>query len=216
MPPADGGISLIRILLVLPLERLTAMLTTQNAIDELQRLYSTYGSHSYDEAMSQLQHAVQAARLAEAEGYDPEVVLAAFFHDVGHLLVEEVPVQERDSAIYRHQQVGADYLLLLGFSHRVARLVREHVAGKRYLVAVDPDYLATLSEASVRSLDFQGGPMSYEEVCAFESDPDRELFVQLRRWDDRAKNPQDQNIDCSKYMEMAREHLEEMEEVRQL
>ena len=44
---------------------------------------------SYGESVTQLEHMVQSAQLAEQEGYDEEVVMAAFFHDIGHLYETE-------------------------------------------------------------------------------------------------------------------------------
>jgi predicted HD phosphohydrolase len=39
------------------------------------------------ETVSQLEHMSQSAQLAIEQGYDDEVVLAAFFHDIGHICV---------------------------------------------------------------------------------------------------------------------------------
>ncbi len=62
------------------------MLTPAQTIDKLFNLYEQHGSDDYiGEAINQLEHMSQAAQLAMAEGYDDEVVLAAFFHDIGHL-----------------------------------------------------------------------------------------------------------------------------------
>ena len=45
------------------------------------------GSRQYgDEAVSQLEHALQCAALANVEDGRPEMVAAALFHDVGHLV----------------------------------------------------------------------------------------------------------------------------------
>jgi putative nucleotidyltransferase with HDIG domain len=177
------------------------------AVAEITRLFSDHGENHYGESMDQVQHAVQAARLALAENAPEEVILAAFLHDIGHLLINEVPVSQRDVALYRHQVIGADYLRGLGFSARVADLVAHHVDGKRYLTAVDPAYRDTLSAASIESLRFQGGPMTRAEVAAFDALPDRDLHLRLRHWDDEAKNPDDPNRDLSLFLEMAERHL---------
>jgi phosphonate degradation associated HDIG domain protein len=177
------------------------------AVEEISRLFTEHGHHHYGESMDQIQHAVQAARLALADGSTEDMVLAAFLHDIGHLLVNEVPVSQRDDAIYRHQSVGADYLRGLGFSERVADLVERHVDGKRYLTAVDPGYRDTLSEASIESLGFQGGPMDPAEVSAFEALGDRDAHLKLRHWDDEAKNADDPDRDMSHFLEMAQRHL---------
>lgn len=182
-------------------------MSPENAVHEIARLYQTYGHHNYDEAMSQVQHAVQAGRLAQAEGYADEVVLGAVLHDIGHLLVAEVPKAQRDDAIYKHQIVGANYLRELGFSATVAALVENHVAGKRYLTAIDPEYHAGLSPASVKSLAFQGGPMSAQEVAAFAADKNKGLYIKTRQWDDLAKDPDDADTDMQPYLALALKHL---------
>jgi predicted HD phosphohydrolase len=64
-----------------------------------------------------------------------------------------------------------------------------HAAAKRYLVAVDPGYAATLSTASRRSLAVQGGPLLRDDVRAFEARPHAAAAVRLRRWDDAGKRP---------------------------
>ena len=56
-------------------------------LSEISDIYLTYGSAQYGgEAVSQLQHALQCARLAENSGATPELICAALLHDLGHLL----------------------------------------------------------------------------------------------------------------------------------
>ena len=75
------------------------------------------------------------------------------------------------------------------FTPSVVEPVRLHVAAKRYLVAVDPDYVRALSPASLLSLELQGGPMSSDEIAAFESLPHAQAACRLRRYDDAGKDP---------------------------
>ena len=63
------------------------------------------------------------------------------------------------------------------------------MAAKRYLCAVEPQYRARLSPASVHTLALQGGPMNTAEITAFESEPHHADAVRLRRWDEAAKDP---------------------------
>ncbi|KAF2482896.1 hypothetical protein BDY17DRAFT_250904 [Neohortaea acidophila] len=86
-----------------------------------------------------------------------------------------------------HERIGEEYLLRLGFSEKVAALVGSHVAAKRYLCAVEQAYHDGLSDASKKSLVFQGGPMGGEEVRAWSANPWCEEMVALRKWDDGAK-----------------------------
>ncbi|KMW57127.1 hypothetical protein AIOL_002087 [Candidatus Rhodobacter oscarellae] len=63
------------------------------------------------------------------------------------------------------------------FPPLVVDCVRYHVPAKRYLCATDPAYMDQLSDASVLSLGLQGGPMSADEVAAFEANPHRDAIV---------------------------------------
>src|SRR6266403_1273819 len=98
-------------------------------VNQVFSLYEKYGDEDYiGEPVSQLEHMSQAATLAEEEGYDDEVILAAFFHDIGHLCAEEGEAKSMDGmGNVDHEKLGADYLLERGFSERLAALVQGHV-----------------------------------------------------------------------------------------
>lgn len=155
-------------------------------------LFAERGEDAYlGEPVTQLQHALQAALLAESEDAEPDLVAAALLHDVGHLLDEPtlaVGAAYLDGDDREHEEIGARWLRER-FSPKIADCARLHVGAKRYLCAVDLSYLARLSPASVRSLSQQGGPMTQDEIAAFESEPHFELALLVRRWDDRAKDP---------------------------
>ncbi len=154
-------------------------------IDQIFALYRHHGSADYiGEAITQLEHMSQAAQLAMAEGYDDEVVLAAFFHDIGHLCEGE---QMGGFGVASHERIGAEYLRRAGFSERLARLVQYHVEAKRYLTLRQPGYYQRLSEASRRTLAYQGGVMSDVEADAFERDPLFAVSLRMREWDEMAK-----------------------------
>lgn len=155
-------------------------------------VYRHRGSASYEENVSQSAHARQAGALALANDADPATVVAAFLHDIGHLLMSETTVTATDrpdgqlERDWHHEEVGARFLANW-FGNEVLTPVRLHVPAKRYLCAVEPTYHDGLSSSSVRSLVVQGGPMSPAEVASFESVAHHEAAVQLRRWDDQAK-----------------------------
>ena len=164
----------------------------QQRVDEVLSLYKNFGNEDYiGEPVSQIEHMCQCAQLAEASGADEELILAAFFHDIGHLCEYAFPekkLQHMDGVgIVDHEKLGATYLLSKGFSEKIANLVQSHVQAKRYLTFKYPEYLEKLSKASVKTLAFQGGVMTKEEAEAFESDPLHKLYIQLRRWDEEAK-----------------------------
>ena len=159
----------------------------EQAIAQVFGLYEQHGMADYiGERVSQIEHMSQAAQLAMAEGFDDEVVLAAFFHDIGHLCGQGA-ADMGGYGVVSHERLGADYLRRAGFSERLARLVEYHVQAKRYLTFSQPDYYAQLSEASRRTLAYQGGVMSAVEARVFEQDPLCAVSVRLRYWDEQAK-----------------------------
>jgi phosphonate degradation associated HDIG domain protein len=158
-------------------------------VDELMELLEIRGLAAYHgEAVSQKEHALQTAALAERAGVSDALIVAALLHDVGHLVQgpdEHIADRDLDG---RHEAAGEAWLAN-GFGSAVTQPIRLHVAAKRYLCAVDPDYTERLSNASRQSLKLQGGPMSPEEVQSFEQQPFHRDAVRLRCWDDEAKVP---------------------------
>jgi [1-hydroxy-2-(trimethylamino)ethyl]phosphonate dioxygenase len=163
--------------------------TKMSRVDDLFLLLDNRGQGRYGLSdVSQLEHALQSAALAAEAGREGTLVLAALFHDIGHL-VPEADVALADRGIDdRHETVGAG-LLEDVFGPAVADPVRLHVRAKRFLCARESDYTMKLSEDSRRSLALQGGAMTAEEAAAFEAAPGAAAAVVLRRLDDRAKVP---------------------------
>jgi phosphonate degradation associated HDIG domain protein len=178
-------------------------------VDEIFSLYERHGNADYiGEPVSQLEHMCQAAELAEEEGYDDEVVLAAFFHDIGHLCEFIMPVELMEGVgVLDHESIGQEYLVKKGFSERIAKLVRSHVEAKRFLTFRFPEYFEKLSDASKITLQHQGGRMNEEEAAAFETDPMFDIFIKMRTWDDLAKITNKELPDLNKYRQMAVLHL---------
>lgn len=165
------------------------MKAIEHRIEDVFSLYTKYGDEDYiGEPVSQLEHMSQSAQFAISEGYDNEVVLAAFFHDIGHICVMKNDENNMDGyGVKSHEKIGADYLRENGFSERIARLVENHVQAKRYLSFKYPAYYEGLSEASKKTLAFQGGIMDATEAAAFENDPLFEISILMRKWDELAK-----------------------------
>jgi len=164
---------------------------TASTLDRLAPLFARYRSPAalrlYDEAVTELDHALQCAALARADGAGPASVAAALLHDVGHLVLDDnVAITDELTADAHHERAGARYLSTW-FDRTVTAPVALHVAAKRYLCAIDPEYLDSLSPSSIRSLALQGGPMDRDERSAFELRPHSADAVALRRWDDEAK-----------------------------
>jgi [1-hydroxy-2-(trimethylamino)ethyl]phosphonate dioxygenase len=149
-------------------------------VDELLALYERWGAEHYDEEIGQLDHALQTAALATSGGAAKPLVAAALLHDAGHLLAL------RSGLAGPHERTAPAFLADL-FPPSVTTPIALHVAAKRYLCAVEPDYHAGLSAGSQRSLGRQGGPMAAGELAAFQAMPRWSDAVALRRWDDAGK-----------------------------
>ena len=177
--------------------------------EEIINLYLRYGEAEYaGEKVSQLEHMVQAAQLARAQGYEDEVVLAAFLHDIGHIAEKQSAVNTMgDFGIKDHEALGAEFLSARGFSKRLTRLVSSHVIAKRYLTLREPGYYDKLSDASKRTLEYQGGPLSNTEADFLEKDPLFHEIVQMRRWDEEAKQEHQPMPALSFFKELIFQHL---------
>ncbi|WP_428484892.1 HD domain-containing protein [Rhodopila sp.] len=136
--------------------------------------------------ITQRQHALQSAWLAERLDCPDSLIAASLLHDIGHL-VHDLGANPAEAGVDDlHEERGYEFLAVW-FGPEVTEPVRLHVAAKRYLCATEADYFGKLSKDSVRSLSLQGGPMSAAEVAAFDALPQSSAAVQLRRFDEQAK-----------------------------
>lgn len=160
---------------------------TDPRLAEIAGLFATRGAAAYGLAgISQREHALQAAVLAEAEDASPALVAAALLHDIGHLVADLGDDPAAEGIDDAHEAVGHAWLTRY-FGPAVTEPVRLHVAAKRFLCGTEPAYFAKLAPDSVRSLALQGGPMGTAEAAAFAALPHAKEAVRLRRWDEAAK-----------------------------
>lgn len=160
-------------------------------LDEIKAILVKYGNlNYYGSPVTQLEHALQCAMLAEEADSRPELITAALLHDLGHLTLYSVKVenQTKSKIDFRHQDVIIPALSSL-FSDAVLQPIALHVDAKRYLCATDKSYLTCLSEDSLHSLQLQGGPFTEIEAKLFIEHQYAEDAIKLRRWDDEAKLP---------------------------
>lgn len=165
---------------------------TKNDIDEkidraFQCLYLANDLDYIGEPISQLEHALQCAYFAEQAGHNQEVILACLFHDIGHFAANTKQNQMADLGVVHHEWVGAQLAYTLGFSAKIALLIGHHVNAKRYLAGKKKDYFERLSEASKKTLCFQGGVMSAEEMLHFEMNTHFKDILRVRVNDEKAK-----------------------------
>ncbi len=153
----------------------------ESLVAVLSRAGSTEEPNEEVVGLTILHHGLQCAEvLAASRPDDLELQVAGLLHDIGHVLV---PGAENE-----HGAIGAAAVRpVLG--GRVATLIEDHVAAKRYLVAVDATYRNVLSAGSRRTLVLQGEAMAPSEVDAFAQGVHFEDTVRLRRADESAKDP---------------------------
>lgn len=158
------------------------------SIPDIVGLFESKGHAQYDgEPVTQLQHALQSAHLAEQAGSDSALITGALLHDLGHLLHDFGGTPTRQGLDDLHQFRCLPFLRAL-FSPATLEPIRLHVDAKRFLCARVEGYHASLSADSQRSLVLQGGIFDDVQAQAFEALPYSGDAVRLRRWDDAAKS----------------------------
>lgn len=156
------------------------------SLDDVLNTYREHGHLHYGEDVTELEHALQCAAMAKANGEFPVVVVAALLHDYGHLCHQLGESAAERGIDARHEEIGYTMLKDL-FIEEIVDAGRLHVPAKRYLCRVEPEYGAALSAASQQSLQLQGGPMDAVEAAAFEEERHFEIAVRVRRYDDMGK-----------------------------
>lgn len=162
-------------------------LTAGTIVAFLADIFERRGGEEYlGEPVTMAEHMLQGATLAEEAGASETIIAAALLHDIGHFTSEFGTFSMDDTEDRYHEEAGARVLERF-FPRLVTDCVRYHVAAKRYLCATKPEYFSRLSEASIHSLNLQGGPMSEAEVAEFEKNPNLREIVQVRYLDDAGK-----------------------------
>ena len=136
---------------------------------DIDHLFEQHGGTQYTgEPVTQLEHALQTAALAEQEDAPPSLVAASFLHDLGHMLEDsaDTPTPTMAGIDDLHQYRILPFLRHL-FGEDVLAPIRLHVDAKRYLCAIDPAYFSALSADSVRSLALQGGIFDEKQAAEF-------------------------------------------------
>jgi phosphonate degradation associated HDIG domain protein len=150
-------------------------------------LYAAKGGRMYSgEPVTQLEHALQSAWLAERAGASAALITASLLHDIGHMTNDkgETPTERGVDDLHQYHALAA---LRGTFPDDVLEPIRWHVDAKRYLCRARPEYHEGLSPDSKRSLVLQGGVFSAPEAEAFAARRWADEAVKLRLWDDLAK-----------------------------
>ncbi|MEO8079424.1 MAG: phosphonate degradation HD-domain oxygenase [Caldimonas sp.] len=173
------------------------------SLADIDELFARHGDDQYSgEPVTQLEHALQTARLAEQDGAGDELVTACLLHDLGHLLNRQGETPTLRGIDDTHQYYALPFLRGL-FAGAVLEPIRLHVDAKRYLCFADDTYFAQLSEDSKRSLALQGGAFDAAGAADFIGSPHAADAVALRRWDDLAKEADRPTPTLAHFMERA-------------
>ena len=165
----------------------TQDLTAETIVGFLASIFERRGAEEYlGEPVTIGEHMLQGATIAEQNGQSDEIVVGALLHDIGHFTSEFGTFTMDDTEDRHHEDAGAQILERF-FPSVVTDCCRYHVAAKRYLCATKPAYFERLSEASVHSLNLQGGPMTPEEVAEFEKNPNLDHIIAVRYLDEAGK-----------------------------
>ncbi len=165
-------------------------LTQDTIVAFIGDIFARCGDEEYlGEPVTMAQHMLQGATIAEQNGLPEDIIVAALLHDIGRFTSEFGTFSMDDTKDRVHEEAGARVLADF-FPSVVIDCVRHHVTAKRYLCATKPEYFDRLSEASIHSLNLQGGPMSETEVDAFEKNPNLKKIIQVRYLDEAGKHPE--------------------------
>ncbi|QFU01152.1 HD domain protein [Halomonas sp. THAF5a] len=182
--------------------------TPDTVVETLATLFAEQGAKSYlGEAVTMAEHMLQGAWLAEQQGESDEIIVGALLHDIGHFAGDRGTFALTDTEDRCHESTGAA-LVEAHLPPAVVACIREHVAAKRYLCAVDPAYADTLSRASQHSLRLQGGPMAADEVERFAKHPHLEAILKVRLLDDAGKEAGRQTPDFAHFAPRVRRLIE--------
>lgn len=134
----------------------------RTTVQKLFKFIERQGQGDYlGEAVSQMQHSIQAATLAQNAGADDDTIIGALLHDVGRFIpaAEKMESMVAADGTYigkgSHEVLGERYLRQLGFSEKICQVVGAHVVAKRYLCAIEKGYWESLSRSSKQTLQYQ-------------------------------------------------------------
>ena len=165
-----------------------ATLNQGNIVAFLEDIFERRGGEEYlGEPVTMAEHMLQGATIAEQNDQPEIIIVSALLHDIGHFTSEFGMFSMDDTEDRFHEDAGAEILEDF-FPTLVTDCVRYHVAAKRYLCATRPSYFDRLSEASVHSLNLQGGPMDDAEVKEFEKNPNLKEIIAVRFLDEAGKH----------------------------
>jgi len=137
-------------------------------------IIKSHNSNHIGENVTQFDHDILSYYIAKKNNFSINVMIASFFHDIGHQLAKNMNNDLISSSgeylgCVSHEDIGSQYLYNCGFPVNITELIKNHVNAKRYLAYVDPNYIDKLSDASKKTLILQNGIMTDYEALNFSS-----------------------------------------------
>ena len=179
----------------------------KNIVSKLLHLLEKKGSNIQygNENVTQLEHALQCAELAENNNFSKEIITAALLHDIGHFLADD----DMDGyGVKDHGKLASEYLKNIGVSKNIYKLIEKHTDVKRYLVTKNiNNYYNKLSEASKKTFEIQGGRMSKEELKLMDKNIKLADMIKVRIYDDKSKIRNREPYQMEKFIPFLEKHI---------
>jgi predicted HD phosphohydrolase len=157
-------------------------------------LYQEHGHKNYDSHITHLENALQTTELAKNNGESEEFQLSCFLHDIGHLLLDENNSNNDFlKEDLKHETIGFKYLCK-NFNEEITYPIMYHVLAKRYLCTVDNNYYESLSNASKKSFEIQGGKIDNHFLKILEKNDKFKNAIKLRKYEDISKSHNNTNF----------------------
>jgi len=154
-------------------------------VDKIVSNFKNNNSLYIGENVTIAEHMIQSAMMAEKSKSSNNLVCACLLHDYGHFILDNPDELVRKKQDGKHEEIGYEYLKKF-FKKEIVEPIKHHVIAKRYL-ARDKKYFDRLSEASVVSLELQGGILDTKEAKLFENQEFFKEAIMLRKFDEAAK-----------------------------
>ena len=187
------------------IDSIDTIYTIDEKINMLMDLYKSSGDTNYfGEKVTKTEHMIQCALSAQNDNDEDYIVLACLLHDIGHFLRKD---DMNGLGVKDHGLLGYYYLNDLGMDQRISYLVKKHVDAKRYLVTIDERNYNNLSEASKKTLEYQGGKMTKKELNDMEKDDEFLNILKVRMHDDKGKNENQEIPKIETFIPLIRKYL---------
>ena len=131
------------------------------------------------------EHMIQSAMIAEKSKSKGFLICSCLLHDYGHFILDDPDELVRKNQDGKHEDIGYEYLKKF-FKREIVEPIKHHVMAKRYL-ARDKKYFNKLSNASIISLELQGGLLNRKEAKLFEKEEFFKEAIKVRKFDEAAK-----------------------------